>query len=299
MKSIKIAFSFLLMTLFLVSCEDESKLRYEVGGPVQPGAFVTAVVTTSVIDGNDIGAGTYEFTLDAPSGNVESYSMEVRYVGVNGSNSDFVPLLTVTEFPTDVVISTSDLASALGVTVGDFNLGDAFNFIGTSVGTDGQVVEFQDLDQDIASENGQLQAYRLNTSIICPLPTGLYEGDYNITTSVDGCFGAIFLDQQVTLDNSDGSVFQRTFTANYLEQFGIGQPDMTFTINFLCGSVTGAENMSTGLGCGGGSLLLSASAMPGPYSETDDSTLVINTLENCAGCGGPADGEVQLTLTRI
>ena len=298
MNTIKNLFKLAFIALLVVSCEDEDKIRFQPDGPVNAGAFVTADIQTAFINGDDIPNGVYSFIADAPSNNVESYSMTVRRASADGSVvTDFVPLLTITEFPQEIVITSADLAAAFGITVADLQLGDTFTFLNSSTGTDGSVVTLDTLDPDLSSEGGQLQAYRLSTLIVCPIDDALYVGEYNITTTMGGNFGDIYLDQVVELEIL--SPYQRTFEAVYLEQFGIGQPAMTFTIEFLCGVVTGRDGMSTFLGCAGGSLILNSSPLAGPYDETDDSTLVINARENAAGCGGNPEGEIQLTLTKV
>jgi hypothetical protein len=62
--------------------------------------------------------------------------------------------------------------------------------------------------------------------------------------------------------------------------------------------VTGADNMGTGLGCSS-TIFLNSSAVPGGYSETEDTELIVNFQEDCSGCGAPADFETSLTLTKI
>ncbi len=304
MKNLKFLTILCCIFIAFTSCEDDDKDRFEFGAPDnvegRAGVFVTADILTGVINGNDIPNGVFEFIVDAPNNNVASFDIVAQRItpAPDLFESEFELITTVTEFPSTVTITTADLANTFGVTVDDLNLGDQFRFRNVATGTDGSIVEFDDLDTDLASEVGQRQAFNLSTLIVCPLPDGYATGDYMVETTVGGFFGDIYLPQTVTLD-AGGSVYQRTFQANYLEQFGIGQPDMTFTINFLCGNLTGRDSMGTNLGCAGGSLILNSSDNALSYSEDDDSVLVVNFTENSTGCGGVAAGEVQITLTKL
>ncbi|WP_396597235.1 hypothetical protein [Dokdonia sp. R86516] len=303
MKKIKFLSLFVCALAFLTACEDEDKRLLPFGEPGavegRAGVFVTADITTAVIDGNDVPNGVFAFTVGAPNNNVASFDIiaQRRTPAPLSEQSEFALIKTVTTFPSDVVITTGDLASAFGLTVDELGLGDTFVFRNVATGTQGEIVEFDDLDADLQSEGGQMQGFGLSTLIVCPLPDGYATGDYAVETTVGGFFGDIFLPQTVTL--SSASVYQRSFQANYLEQFGIGQPDMTFTINFLCGVQTGRDGMGTNLGCAGGGLRLNSSANALPYSEDDDSSFVINFTEDSVGCGGVPAGEVQITLTKL
>jgi hypothetical protein len=111
-----------------------------------------------------------------------------------------------------------------------------------------------------------------------------------------GTFGATFsLPKEVTLEET--SVYQRTFEINYLESFGIGQSDMDFTIDFICGNATAKENLDTYLTCGGGLVIGGATVLA--YDESDDSSLTINFTDNVLGDCGAAPVELQITLTKI
>ncbi len=303
MKNLKFIATFICALVLFASCEDEDKRLLPFGEPGavegRAGVFVTADVTVAVIDGNDVANGTFEFTVGAPNNNVASFDIiaQRRTPAPASTQSEYALIKTVTEFPSDVVITTEELASAFGLTVSELGLGDTFVFRNVATGTQGEIVEFDDLDADLQSEAGQMQGFGLSTLIVCPLPDGYATGEYMVETTVGGFFGDIYLPQTVTL--SAASVYQRSFSANYLEQFGIGQPNMTFTINFLCGVTTGRDGMATNLGCAGGSLRLNSTSNPLPYSEDDDTVLVINFTEDSTGCGGVAAAEVQITLTKI
>lgn len=292
-------FSILTIALTLViftSCEDEDKTRVPFGDPVQPGAWVIMDVTTPFIDGNDINNAAYEFTLSAPSNNVASYDLEVRRTAFGSSTvTDFVPLRSVTSFPSDERITAQDLADAFGINVSEVGLGDAYEFVASSTGTDGSIVNVNNASQDIVSESGQKAAYSFSALIVCPLPTGYFSGDYQYTlVSTDNGFGPVFgNDQPVVV--VEKNVFQRTMSVEYLQALGIGAPPIDFEINFLCGDSFPTDNQSSNLSCGGGIFLSNGGAVT--YDESDDTSLDVNILEDFpvgSGCGGDYNSVINL-----
>ena len=72
-------------------------------------------------------------------------------------------------------------------------MGDYFDFVSTSTGFDDTTINYNDLPEDLQIEDEQ--AYLLDTKIVCPLPEGLYTGDYLIESTIAGVFGEMFLIQ--------------------------------------------------------------------------------------------------------
>ncbi len=171
---------YLLVSLSLViiaSCEDESKNRV----PTPPnGAFVYLDVDTPVIDVTNIDSSSYDFTLTAPAGNIESYELSV-----NRNGGDDFPILTITKFPTSVSISAADIANALGITVADLQPGDAYNFSALITDKNGNESSIDNLNGD-AKNPGERQAFKHTTYLSCPFNAADAAGLYQVT--FDGFF---------------------------------------------------------------------------------------------------------------
>lgn len=176
MKNIyKILFATLFFASF-ISCEDEEK------NPLwEPtvAAYVFIDIESPVLDVTDIENSTFGGALTAPAGNVASFEVKARRVS-NGVATDYSTVFTTSTFPTDFRVSGPDIATALGVDPADLLAGDRFDFVGTSTGTDGSVVTFNNLAPDIQAEPGQKQAYALTTFIACPFNQADMIGTYTI-----------------------------------------------------------------------------------------------------------------------
>ena len=193
MKKIK-KIEYLLLIFFvslLFGCQDLNKEPFEINiedGPF--GSFVRLDITTSpVLDVTDIDNSNFGGTLSAPSNNVASWSVNVRRVS-GGEVSDFFPLATITTFPSEFIANAANISAALGLTVADLLPGDRFDFEATSIGTNGEVVTFDDFSTDLQGNPGQAQGYRFNTFISCPFVQGDALGTYVVTTSGFNTFPA-------------------------------------------------------------------------------------------------------------
>lgn len=153
-----------LLGLFLVNCEENEKSPLPA---VQEGAFVYVDITSALIDVTDIENSAFSGLLTDSRGNVESHTYKVRSVFA-GEASDFADVYTTTTFPTEFQITAGDVATALGVPVESFQPGTRFDFVGTSVRDNGEVITFNDLNLDLQAEVGMRQSYQLNTFISCP-----------------------------------------------------------------------------------------------------------------------------------
>lgn len=244
------------------------------------------------------------------NGNTSSYNLHLT-AQISGVTMSAENIWSTSSFPTEINLTVADFASALGIEVSEIKMGDFFQFYGTTTRNDGTVFHGTEPDYGNDKDNGNLgftqgnlnsnasyrSAMSFNAILACPMPATLYVGKYEVTGDMSaGAFGATFsLPKTVTLEET--SVYQRTFEINYLEAFGIGQPDMLFTIDFICGNATAKENLDTYLACGGGLVIGGATALA--YDENDDSSLIINFTDNVLGDCGLTPVELQITLTKI
>lgn len=308
MKNLKYIYS-LLVAMIIVSCTDQSTFRNPAIHELENGAMVRfeSLPPTSydTVEGFGI-AGK----LEDVNGNTSSYSLHLQAT-IGGVQMSAEDIWSTNSFPTDLNLTVEDFAAALDLDVTDISMGDFFQFYGTATRNDGTVFYGTEPDYGNDKDNSSLgftegnlnsnasykSAMSFNAILACPIPSNLYVGDYEVSGDMStGTYAATFsLPKTVTLEES--SVYQRTFQINYLEAFGIGQPDMDFTIDFICGNATAKDNLSTFLACS--SSLVISGATPLSYDESDDSTLTINFTDNVLGdCGLPPVG-LTITLTKI
>ena len=85
-----------------------------------------------------------EIDIDAPQGNVDSYTLMAKISGMAEDSDDpagygdYIPIATVTEFPNSISINLTEFGAAFGMTPEDFSLSPTttpqyLHLIGTSV----------------------------------------------------------------------------------------------------------------------------------------------------------------------
>lgn len=165
MKSnIKIIFTLFMGILMFFGCEDNEKSPLPAP---RDGSFVTIVFDNLILDVSDLENSAIIATLDTALPNVASYDLEVRHTS-NGVSTDYVPVFSTTTFPTEMVLTPSTLATALGLTQEELLAGDRFDFQATSTSTDGSVTTWSTINADLQAEAGQLQSYQYVSYISCP-----------------------------------------------------------------------------------------------------------------------------------
>jgi hypothetical protein len=178
-----------IITLFFVACQDIDKDPWEINGTDGPfGSFIRLDITTAaVLDVTDIANTSFGGTLTNPSNNVASWTVEARRVS-SGESSDYVPLVTITSFPAEFIATPASLAALFGLTANDLIPGDRFDFVATSIGTDGSVVTFDQFGPNLQGNTGMAQGYKFNTFLSCPFIQADALGSYAVVTN-GGFFG--------------------------------------------------------------------------------------------------------------
>lgn len=208
-----------IISVFVVSCEDEDKDKFDVfelGGFVRfQTPFPTVANISSLAEAPNI---TISNVLEAPDGNVSSYSIEVSAV-VGGQEYGPVPFgETVTSFPTPINITMSDLSTALGFDIGEVGFADIFAFTGTAVNDQGVVYAGNDRQtfttadgvkggnnsSDLLDELGYRNAFEFAFAIPCPPNNNPIAGDWTIEMidlygdGWDGAFLTVEIDGATT-----------------------------------------------------------------------------------------------------
>lgn len=298
MKNLKIILSSLLLAAFTVSCDTdggESELDLRVGAipDITQNAELPAILDLLELQGGeDI---TFGFTVDIAQGNVTSADVVAIYQKANGDLYGPVTLQSgITQFPTDLTFSTADIVDAFSelTSLDDFELADNLIITTKLYLQDGTEINMWD-------ENGRLYGSDIHTSSVynvvatypvgCPL-NGTFTGDYQVTITGDGDFGAFAESGVYSLEET--SQTQRTFNITWLPDLdGYSQ---NVVLNFVCGIVS-VPVVDSGLGCGGGSLTFGSTDDGVEIDPEDDSSFTV-TLTNFISDGGCGVAAHPVTL---
>lgn len=157
----------LLLSIFVVgflnnSCSKDDSLDPR---PVFiNGDFVRLDITRSRLDVTNLNSTSFGGMLTAPSGKVAKYNLYVRKTNIYGfTYDDFKLVKSITNFPTDLIITPSDLSTALNVPVTSFALGEVLRFYGESFDNEGKLTNFYSLSSPVQTVTAYKQAYRFGS----------------------------------------------------------------------------------------------------------------------------------------
>ncbi len=299
MKKIKIFITFLLVAVFAVSCDTDggtSQLDLKVGAV--PDITLNTEYPT-ILNLNELNTGAvvdFGFSVDIAQGDVASADVVGLYQTATGELYGPVTLKSdVSEFPTDMVLSTDDIIAAFSELSSndDFKLGDELLITTKLYLEDGT-------EQDLWNEEGRLYGSDIHTSTVydvvanypvgCPL-NGKFTGDYQMTVEGSGAFGAFANDQVVTFEETSQTI--RTFTIPYLPDAGGFSTNVP--LNFVCETLV-MPTVDSGVGCGGGTITFGSTDGGIIVDPSDDSgfSMTITDFISDGGCGA---GSYEVTLT--
>ena len=140
-----------------------------------------------------------------------------------------------------------------------------------------------------------------NRVTICPSlnsSTGAFLGDYILTVpSGDGPFGTVFADGiTVTLVEGENGPFSRVFQADYLPGIAAGLPVIDIPFEFVNGKIKIGSNILTGVGCGGGQIMLGGDSGNILSQPCGDDMIQLNLMDFVAGSGGCGAADVPVTV---
>lgn len=168
------------ITLVFVSCEDDDKNPFAINSDVNALApFVNITSSNSVIDITNLENAGFTGIVNAPSNNVSSWSLNLTRTSL-GIVSDTVVVRTITQFPTELNITGTEIAEALNLTTNDLIPGDSIQFIASSTGENGTVLAFENLSSDLSGSVEQNQAYNFEAFISCPFEQNSIIGEYEV-----------------------------------------------------------------------------------------------------------------------
>ena len=146
---------------------------------VPRGIFVTFDPSNTTINSADIEGTPVSGTFDVPADNVASHELSVKRIYDQGaSESDFVPLETITTFPYEYSIDGNELANLFGVPVEE-TFSNSYEFRGVATGTNGELATYDNLHSDLVGSAEQLQGFRIVVPVVCPSDPAVIVGTYS------------------------------------------------------------------------------------------------------------------------
>ncbi len=160
-KNIFIA-AFLLVTI--TSCDQDESL--DPRPLLVDGQFVRLDITKQRLQYENLATTEFGGLLTAPGNNVAKYELFVRRRNPSGFiTSDYLPLLTVESFPTNLSITPEMIAQALGLQVSDLLVGDNYHFRAVATGFDGKTSDYNSLSATVRGNRNYKQAFLFRTDL--------------------------------------------------------------------------------------------------------------------------------------
>lgn len=318
----KVIMGFAMSLLLATSCSDEEKLPIDFDAVTGTNGAYMRVISIPSGSFNPFDMAGSEFVIELESfdnsgGNqLKEYRFYVDFVDntteVDTLETDEVLVKTIpaSQFTvnatsglprTTVTITATESLAALGLTEADVAPLDQFVFRQELEMVDGRVYDADNTSGDITGGAFFSTPFNTVVPLVCPVTSSLFKGDFNVTYSGNSEFGVpIFAETTVKLA-AGAQPYERRFTAQYLGDLDGGFPTATYTLQFICGQVF-VVAQATGLGCGGGSIVLGTGAVSGTYDETGaitsfDVTLIEGLGGDDGGCGLSGANEVTMTFT--
>lgn len=222
-KIIKPIMGLMLLSIALISCEEEEKNPLSLLDPENIKApYVRIVVDETIVAAGDIADSSFNGEVNALDGNVQSWELSVSRES-GGIASDTIPLTTITSFPSTISIPYTDIASGLGISINDISGGDFIRFLGKSTGTDGAVFTFENFTGSITGQQEQRQAYNFIVLIKCsPISDTPIAGTWTI--DMDDLYGDGWDGAFVSFE-IDGITTNYTFSAGSEASFTVDVPE--------------------------------------------------------------------------
>ncbi|MEN8230565.1 MAG: hypothetical protein ABFS38_20570 [Bacteroidota bacterium] len=229
----------MILGAVLYSCQEPMLVTPD---DVERGVYVTFDPENTNINSGDIAGTPITGTFDVPADNVASHAINVQRIYDRGeSESDFVHVETITEFPYEFSIDGDELAAMFGIPVEE-TFGNFYQFSCEATGTNGQVASWDNLHNDIVGSPEQLQGFRFRAAVVCPSDPEVIVGTYDAVTTAlfPGFDPLVDFAYTVTISTTDEEGFYEisdfsfgTYDHLYGPWYGGG--DLPGTIQDVCG----------------------------------------------------------------
>ena len=191
---------YLVITILVVlaySCAEPMLLNPE---ETPRGIYVTYDAISWNINSEDIEGTPVTGTFDAPANNVASHDVYVKRIYDDGdSESDYMLLQTITDFPYNFSVDGNELAALFGVPVEE-TFANFYTFNCEANGADGQTATYEDLEGELIAYPAQMQGFRFQAAVVCPSDPNVIVGTYTaVTTSTFPDFDDPVVDLEKTI----------------------------------------------------------------------------------------------------
>ena len=303
-----------LLALLIVSCESDDKLVDDVQANVERGAIVRTISTEgtswNVADDTETFSANLEFQDIEDGGLLQEVRFYVDLVDNTDDNiidpaEALLETIPASEWVgdvwglprTDFSVSLAEAASALGISLGDYNCGDEFNIRLEIQLTDGRTITNTDLSGTVSGGSFFSSPLNYRIALIFLLPNEtVYTGDYQLTTTITGTVlgGTDFVDGVYAIDFVD-NVTRVIRSVPTLPEFGpFGPVDVQFS--FVCDQIIMGTN-TYGASCNG-NLVTGPADVNDTFdvANPDDSSFILNfTADAADDCGTSGPGSVTMT----
>ncbi|MGW9687104.1 hypothetical protein [Flagellimonas sp. 2504JD1-5] len=314
MKNINKYMMFLFGAFLISSCSEDDKISDQVVAETTRGAVLRTV--SSAGTAWDVLNESESLTIEIEEQDIEDGDLlqEVRvFVNLIDNTEDAMTNTTetlLTTIPassfssgpnglprTTFQTSQNEVASALGVTLGDYNCGDQWNIRMELALTDGRTFTAVDATGNVSGGSFFSSPYVYRISLIAPLSEDdLFTGQYQLTTVTPGIFGVSDYEDGVYMIESVNNTTKVIRNVSTFPAFGpFGPVDVEFQL--VCGQIIMNPEQSVGAGCN--ALILSGPARVNTTYDLvnpDDSEFIINfTSDEASDCTDAVQAAIRLT----
>lgn len=164
MKKIFLLPFFIMLLFTFTACETQDAL--DPRPVINAGQYVRLDITKRLFSIDHLNETLFGGSLTTPGGNVVKYELFVRRANSSAVvTGNYVKLLTVTSFPSEISITPEMIATALGITTSDLQYGDVYRFLGYSYDANGNVADYNSLSATVKSQEGMKQGYKFMTTM--------------------------------------------------------------------------------------------------------------------------------------
>ncbi len=312
MKQFRI-YIFLALGILAVSCSEDEKLTVKVQDTVERGAILRTISTAGAAW--DVLDPSSEVTIVLEEQDPEDGALlkEVRvYADITdntaGNSIDpaeamlgTIPKSAFSRGPNDFPRTTykttlGDVASALGISQGDYNCGDQINIRMEVELTDGRIFSAPSAGDTVGGGSFFASPFLYNISLIAPLPTDdLFTGQYQLTTVTPGIYGVSdYADGVYSLETVNNTTKVIKNVTTFPAFGGFGPVDVEFQL--VCGEIIVTAGQSVGAGCVG-SIFSGPAKVNATYdlANPDDTDFIINfTSDEGGDCTAPVQAAIRL-----
>lgn len=161
-KILKFVYVFAAFILF-TSCETDKSLDPR---PIlQGGQYVRLDITKTRLYFDDLANAEFGGQLSTPNNDVQKYDLYITRKANGVVLGEYQKLLSVTNFPSQLVITPKMIADIYGITPSELKQGEVYKFLGYATGVDGTVTNYNNLSSTVKSQVGMKQGFKFQTDL--------------------------------------------------------------------------------------------------------------------------------------